>query len=76
MTLPRERTRSVLVARAFLLRLVSPYGKDSIKRVPKTVREEAGRALRHYPSAFDLMRAADAFDAEYASQFLDESDRP
>jgi hypothetical protein len=65
MTLPRERTSSVIRTQDFLLRLASPC--QGIKRVPKAVREEARRLLKHYPHWFDLGRA-DAFDPESASQ--------
>ena len=52
MTIPVERTRSVQYAADFLLRLAVCYG--GIKRVPKAVREEARRILRHFPTTFDL----------------------
>jgi hypothetical protein len=64
MTLPAERTRAVIRAREFLLRLCSPYG-GGIKRIPREVRQEARRLLRHYPGWFDLGRA-DAFDTDAA----------
>jgi hypothetical protein len=64
MTLPRERTSAVIRARAFLLRLCTPAG-DGFNRVPREVREEARRILRHYPGSFDLSRP-EAFDAEEA----------
>jgi hypothetical protein len=66
MTLPYERTRAVLSTQDFLLRLASPYNGGS-KGIPKPVREEARRLLRHYPHWFDLGRA-DAFDTEAASR--------
>jgi hypothetical protein len=72
MTLPRERTSAVIRAREFLLRLCSPYG-GGIKRIPREVRQEARRLLRHYPGWFDLGRA-DAFDAATASREGLESD--
>jgi hypothetical protein len=56
MTLPNERTRSVINTQDFLLRLASPYG-GGLKRIPKNVRDEARRLLRHYPHSFDLSRA-------------------
>ena len=71
MTLPAERTRAVIRAREFLLRLAMPRG--GIKRVPRPVRDEARRLLRHYPGWFDLGRA-DAFDAATASREGLESD--
>lgn len=48
MTLPDERTRNVLQAGAFLKELASN------KAVPKEVREEAYRLLRHYPTLSDI----------------------
>jgi len=68
MTLPDERTRSVLRTRNFLLRLLSPSG--GCKRIPRPVREEARRLLRHYPGVIDLSiageRAPTVFDSEEA----------
>lgn len=59
MTLPIERTRRVLDAREFLVRLASPYG-GGIKGIRSEVREEARRILRHYPTDLDLEQAARA----------------
>ena len=55
MTLPYERTRAVLAAREFLLRLASPHN-DGIKGVRQDVRAEARRLLRHYPTWLDMGR--------------------
>ena len=70
MTLPSQRTRSVLSTRDFLLRVMSPHLPDSYKRIPRPVREEARRLLRHYPGVVDLSlageRAPNVFDAEEA----------
>ena len=65
MTMPSERTRAVIRARDFLVRLCSPYG-GGIERIPREVRDEARQLLRHYPGWFDLGRA-DAFDSQAAS---------
>ncbi len=46
MTLPLERTRAVRSAYDFLIRLLD---RDKTPRVPKKVREEAYRVLRHFP---------------------------
>ena len=54
MTLPDERYRSVLYAEQFLKRLAG----GEYPRVPKAVREEARSILRHYPSDYDMHRAA------------------
>ena len=56
MTLPDERYRSVKWAESFLQRLAG----GQIARVPKAVRDEARSILRHYPSSYDLNRAATA----------------
>lgn len=55
MTLPDERTRAVLQTRKFLRRLLN---SKETPRVPKTIREEAHRLLKHYPGELDLDHAA------------------
>jgi len=54
MTLPDERYRAVKWAEGFLQRLAG----GQIARTPKAVRDEARSILRHYPSGWDLDRAA------------------
>jgi hypothetical protein len=54
MTLPDERYRSVQTRR-FLLDLCNP---EHTPKVPKIIREHARAMLRHYPSDWDLDRAA------------------
>ena len=70
MTMPDERTRSVLRTRDFLVRLMSPYLPDGHKRIPRHVREEARRLLKHYPGVVDLSlageKAPNVFDSEEA----------
>jgi hypothetical protein len=56
MTLPDERYRAVKWAEAFLKRLAG----GEYPRVPKAVRDEARSVLRHYPSDYDMNRAATA----------------
>lgn len=51
MTMPYERTRSVIQTRDFLVEL----SRDP--RVPEPLRSEARRLLRHYPSKSDLFMA-------------------
>ena len=51
MTMPHERTRSVIQAREFLLKL------EGDKALPEVVRNEAHRLLRHYPTMSDVLRA-------------------
>lgn len=59
--MPCERTRAVLSAREFLLRLCSAYAPNGIKGIPAVVRQEARSVLRHFPIAFDIVQR-DAFD--------------
>ena len=59
MTLPIERTNAVLRTEKFLLKLCIP--KESPK-VPKSIREEARRLLRHYPSQYSMCHIADSFE--------------
>ena len=56
MTLPDERYRAVKWAEGFLSRLAG----GEYPRVPKAVREEARSILRHYPSDWDMKRAAES----------------
>ena len=74
MTLPNERTRSVLNTHDFLLRLATPYG-GGLKRIPKEVRAEARRLLRHYPHWFDLGRA-DCWDTAEAMRLANREEAP
>lgn len=71
MTLPNQRTQAVINVREFLVRLLSPYGKDGLKKIPKAVRQEAGRLLKHYPFPNDLLRPEQwdepTIDAYYAT---------
>jgi hypothetical protein len=55
MTLPDERYRAVKYAQDFLSRLAG----GQYARVPKAVRDEARSILRHYPSSWDMDRAAE-----------------
>ena len=56
MTLPDERYRAVKWAEGFLSRLAG----GELPRVPKAVRDEARSILRHYPSDYDMHRAAES----------------
>ena len=56
MTLPDERYRSVKWAEGFLKRLAG----GQYARTPKAVRDEARSILRHYPTDYDMNRAAEA----------------
>lgn len=55
MTMPNERTRSVIEAREFLSRLVLSPSAGGFPRVGREVRGEALRLLRHFPHAHDLV---------------------
>jgi hypothetical protein len=57
MTLPHERSRAIAWARRFLLSLLDP---KATPKVPRPIRDEARRVLRHYPLQYDLERAAKA----------------
>ncbi len=57
MTLPDERYRAVIQTRRFLLDLCN---KEHTPRVPKIIRDTARSMLRHYPSDWDMQRAASA----------------
>ena len=55
MTLPDERYRSILQARRLLEELMDP---KMTPRVAAGIRDRARGALRHYPSEYDMKRAA------------------
>jgi len=74
MTLPNERTRSVLNTHQFLVRLATPYG-GGLKRIPKDVRVEARRLLRHYPSWLDFTILGQ-FDPDAARAFAKREEAP
>jgi hypothetical protein len=54
MTLPDERYRAVLQTEKFLREILST------PRIPKAVKDNARWCLRHYPSEYDMKRAAEA----------------
>lgn len=56
MTLPDERYRAVQRTKQFLIDLCS---SQRTPRVPKVIRQQANSLLRHYPSDWDMKRAAD-----------------
>jgi hypothetical protein len=68
--MPSERTRAVVYTRSFLVRLSSPYQSDGYKRIPKAVREEARRLLRHYPTVVDLAYMSHSFDKAEAERLM------
>ena len=56
MTLPDERYRAVMWAKRFLTELASDRTK--YPRIPKSVRREAYSIMRHFPTDWDMQRAA------------------
>lgn len=65
MTLPDERLQSVHSTEAFLVALLNP---KETPRVPKYVRDWAYRCLRHYPSHYDMERAAREYDKVFGER--------
>ena len=59
MTLPCERTNAVLRVERFLMDLRDP---KKYPRVPKAVRQEASRLLRHYPTQYDMKYIDESFE--------------
>ena len=53
MTLPDERYRAVVQTQKFLIEILNT------PRVPKTIKDRARSCLRHYPSEWDMTRAAE-----------------
>ena len=53
MALPDERYRAVLKTQEFLVELLNT------PRIPKKIKDDARWCLRHYPSAWDMKRAAE-----------------
>jgi hypothetical protein len=51
MTLPDERYRAIRQTREFLRDLLDPR---KTPKVPKEIRQRASRALRHFPSEYDM----------------------
>ena len=53
MTLPDERYRAVVQTQKFLVEILNT------PRVPKAIKDSARYCLRHYPSEYDMIRAAE-----------------
>jgi hypothetical protein len=68
MTLPDERYRAVVQTRRFLLDLCN---REHTPRVPKLIRDTARSMLRHYPSDWDMQRAAEAAPEVFAERMED-----
>ena len=56
MTLPIERKHAVINTEQFLKDLMDP---KKTPRVPREVRQQAYRCLKHYPSTYYMEEAAD-----------------
>ncbi len=65
MTLPDERYRAVIQTRRFLMDLCNP---QHTPRIPKIIREHARSMLRHYPSDWDMTRAAEGAPDVFAER--------
>ena len=68
MTLPDERYRAVIWTELFLKDLCNP---TKTPRVPKHIRDQARSLLRHYPSTWDMNRAADGAPDVFAQRMED-----
>ena len=56
MTMPNERRNAVNRTRIFLLDLMDP---KKTPRVPKNIRQEAYRCLKHYPGEYYMLLASE-----------------
>ena len=68
MTLPDERYRAVLAAERLLLDLCNP---KLTPRVPRAVRDQARSVLRHFPSRYDMSKAAQTSPDVFQPQMED-----
>jgi hypothetical protein len=60
-TLPTERTNAVLRTERFLIELLDP---KKTPRVPKAIRQQASRLLKHYPTQYDMEEMEGRFSYE------------
>lgn len=65
MTLPDERYRAVVQTQKFLVEILST------PRVPKSIKDGARAMLRHYPSTWDMQRAAENCPDVFAERMED-----
>ena len=65
MTLPDERYRAVVQTQKFLLEILTT------PRVPKAIKDQARACLRHYPSDWDMNRAAEGAPDVFAKRMED-----
>jgi hypothetical protein len=66
MTLPDERYRAVMWAERFLQELA--HDTKKYPRISKQVRREAYSIARHFPTKWDMKRAADASPEVFQEQ--------
>jgi hypothetical protein len=64
-TLPDERYRAVVQTQEFLVEILTT------PRVPKRIKEGARAMLRHYPSEYDMIRAAEGAPDVFAKRMDD-----
>ena len=68
MTLPDERYRAVQAAESLLEDLCDP---KKTPRVPRSVRVRAAMCLRHFPSHYDMSKAAQTSPDIFAERMED-----
>ena len=68
MTTPHERLNAIKHTEDFLIKLLNP---KETPRVPKQVREEASRCLRHYPTPYDMFLMVGAHHEDYLNIFYE-----
>ena len=51
MSMPDEKRRAILSSKEFLVTLLDPR---TTRRVPRSIREQAARCLRHYPAKIEI----------------------
>ena len=68
MTLPDERYRAVKMAEQLLKDLCD---SSVTPRIPKIIRQRASGCLRHFPSEWDMKRAADGAPEVFAERMED-----
>jgi hypothetical protein len=68
MTLPDERYRSIMQAKRLLEELMDP---KLTPRVAAGIRDRARGALRHYPSEYDMKKAAQTSPDIFAERMED-----
>jgi hypothetical protein len=65
MTVPVERSRAVINTREFLTRLINTWDTP---RIPKPIREEARRLLKHYPATYDIEQLAQVWPTKWSNE--------